>query len=85
MHENLLFILIAIGVVASVGFVVMCALVWNYWSYVVKGIQGMTQKTKHDKKTRKRRDKKRSSQGAFLSLSRKNVKSEEQRFSDFNF
>ena len=61
MHENLLFILIAIGVVASVGFVVMCALVWNYWSYVVKGIQGMTQKTKHDKKTRKTRDKKKSS------------------------
>ena len=61
MHENLLFILIAIGVVASVGFVVMCALVWNYWSYVVKGIQGMTQKTKHDKKSRKTRDKKKSS------------------------
>ena len=61
MNENLSFILIVICVVVSVGFVLMCALVWNFWSYVVRGIQCMTQKTRHDTKTRKRRDKKKSS------------------------
>ena len=61
MNENLTFILNVIGVMASVGFVVMCALAWNYWINVVRGIQGMTQKTKHDTKIRKRRDKKKSS------------------------